>query len=183
VFFQVTGNPNPQVMTKGSPDDNFSITVAFDSQNTDPETAETQLKNMVSLVQLDRNGRIDVDKLLEFTAASINPSFADYILMPNEDSEQKVQKKVTDDLAKIYSGIEVPAQPNGAQLALQMVQAYVQQPDIMQRAQQDQAFGERLQKYISQYQFQMQQAQNAEIGRLGTAPAQMGGMQTQDMAQ
>jgi hypothetical protein len=31
--------------------------------------------------------------------------------------------------------------------------------------------------------FQMQQAQNAEIGRLGTAPAQMGGMQTQDMAQ
>jgi hypothetical protein len=29
----------------------------------------------------------------------------------------------------------------------------------------------------------MQQAQNAEIGRLGTAPAQMGGMQTQGMAQ
>jgi hypothetical protein len=29
----------------------------------------------------------------------------------------------------------------------------------------------------------MQQAQNAEIGRLGTAPAQMGGMQTQDMEQ
>jgi hypothetical protein len=64
-----------------------------------------------------------------------------------------------------------------------MVQAYVQQPDIMQRAQQDQAFGERLQKYASQYQFQMQQAQNAEIGRLGTAPAQMGGMETQGMAQ
>jgi hypothetical protein len=183
VFFQVTGNPNPQVMTKGSPDDNFSITVAFDSQNTDPETAETQLKNMVSLVQLDRNGRIDVDKLLEFTAASINPIFADYVLQPAEEAQDKVQKKVTDDLAKIYSGIEVPAQPNGAQLALQMVQAYVQQPDIMQRAQQDQAFGERLQKYISQYQFQMQQAQNAEIGRLGTAPAQMGGMKTQDMEQ
>lgn len=183
VFFQVTGNPNPQVMTKGSADDNFSITVAFDSQNTDPETAETQLKNMVSLVQLDRNGRIDVDKLLEFTAASINPMFADYVLQPAEEAQDKVQKKVTDDLAKIYSGIEVPAQPNGAQLALQMVQAYVQQPDIMQRAQQDEAFGQRLQKYASAYQFQLQQAQNAEIGKLGVAPAQMGGMRTQDMAQ
>jgi len=183
VFFQVTGNPNPQVMTKGSPDDNFSITVAFDSQNTDPETAEAQLKNMVSLVQLDRNGRIDVDKLLEFTASSINPIFADYVLQPAEEAQDKVQKKVTDDLAKIYSGIEVPAQPNGAQLALQMVQAYVQQPDIMQRAQSDEAFAGRLQKYAGAYQFQMQQAQNAEIGKIGVAPAEMGGINLQDMNQ
>jgi hypothetical protein len=29
----------------------------------------------------------------------------------------------------------------------------------------------------------MQQAQNAEIGRIGTAPAEMGGIQTQGMNQ
>jgi hypothetical protein len=183
VFFQVTGNPNPQVMTKGSADENFSIVVNFDSQSNDPETAETQLKNMVSLVQLDRNGIMDVNKLLEFTASSINPIFADYVLQPAEEAQQKVAKNVTDDLAKIFAGIEVPAQPNGAQMAMQMIQAYVQQPDIMQRAQQDEAFGARLQKYMEQYQFQLQQMQNAEIGRIGTAPAQMGGMTTQGMEQ
>ena len=183
VFFQVTGNPNPQVMTKGSADENFSIVVNFDSQSNDPETAETQLKNMVSLVQLDRNGIMDVNKLLEFTASSINPIFADYVLQPAEEAQQKVQKNVTDDLAKIFAGIEVPAQPNGAQMAMEMIQAYVQQPDIMQRAQQDEAFGARLQKYMEQYQFQLQQMQNAEIGRIGTAPAQMGGMTTQGMEQ
>lgn len=183
VFFQVTGNPNPQTMTKGSPDENFSIVVNFDSQSNDPETAETQLKNMVSLVQLDRNGIVDVNKLLEFTASSINPIFADYVLQPAEEAQQKVMKNVTDDLAKIYSGIEVPAQPNGAQIAMQMLQAYVQQPDVAARAQQDEAFAARLQKYMEQYQFQLQQAQNAEIGRIGTAPAQMGGMQTQGMQQ
>jgi hypothetical protein len=183
VFFQVTGNPNPQVMTKGSADENFSIVVNFDSQSNDPETAETQLKNMVSLVQLDRNGIMDVNKLLEFTASSINPIFADYVLQPAEEAQQKVAKNVTDDLAKIFAGIEVPAQPNGAQMAMQMIQAYVQQPDIMQRAQQDEAFGARLQKYMGQYQFQLQQMQNAEIGRIGTAPAQMGGVQTQQMQQ
>jgi len=64
-----------------------------------------------------------------------------------------------------------------------MIQAYVQQPDIMQRAQQDEAFGARLQKYMEQYSFQLQQMQNAEIGRIGTAPAQMGGMTTQGMEQ
>jgi hypothetical protein len=183
VFFQVTGNPNPQTMTKGSPDENFSITVSFDSLTTDPETAETQLKNMVSLVQLDRNGVLDVNKLLEFTASSINPIFADYVLQPVEEAQQKVAKSVTDDLAKIFAGIEVPAQPNGAQIAMQMVQAYVQQPDIMQRAQSDEAFGGRLQKYMEQYQFQMQQMQNAEIGKIGTANAQMGGINTQNMGQ
>lgn len=183
VFFQVTGNPNPQVMTKGSADENFSIVVNFDSQSNDPETAETQLKNMVSLVQLDRNGIMDVNKLLEFTASSINPIFADYVLQPAEEAAQKVQKNVTDDLAKIFAGIEVPAQPNGAQMAMQMIQAYVQQPDVAARAQQDEAFGQRLQKYMSQYQFQLQQMQNAEIGRIGTAPAQMGGVTTQGMQQ
>jgi hypothetical protein len=170
-------------MTKGSPDEDYSIVVAFDTQSTDPETAETQLKNMVSLLQFDRNGRVDVDKLLEFTAASINPIFADYVLRPAEESQQQVQKSVTDDLAKIFSGIEVPAQPNGAQIALQLVQAYSQQPDVAQRLQNDQAFAERLQKYAGAYQFQLQQAQNAEIGRIGVAPAQMGGVNLQNMNQ
>jgi len=183
VFFQVTGNPNPQVMTKGSADENFSIVVNFDSQSNDPETAETQLKNMVSLVQLDRNGIMDVNKLLEFTASSINPIFADYVLQPAEEAQQKVAKNVTDDLAKIFAGIEVPAQPNGAQMAMQMIQAYVQQPDIMQRAQQDEAFAARLEKYSQQYSMMLMQAQNAEIGRIGTAPAQMGGVMTQGMQQ
>lgn len=183
VFFQVTGNPNPQTMTKGSPDENFSIVVNFDSQSSDPETASEQLKNMVSLVQMDRNGVIDINKLLEFTAASINPIFADYVLQPVEEAQQKVAKNVTDDLAKIFAGIEVPAQANGAQMAMQMIQAYAQQPDIAQRAQSDEAFGQRLQKYAQQYQFQLQQMENAQIGRIGTAPAQMGGMQTQAMEQ
>jgi hypothetical protein len=183
VFFQVTGNPNPQVMTKGSPDEDFSIMVSFDSLSSDPDTAETQLKNMVQLVQLDRNGIMDVNKLLEFAASSINPIFADYVLQPAEESQQKVQKNVTDDLAKIFAGIEVPAQPNGAQIAMQLVQAYVQQPDVAARAQSDEAFAARLQKYAGQYQFQLQQAQNAEIGRIGTAPAEMGGMTTQGMEQ
>jgi hypothetical protein len=36
---------------------------------------------------------------------------------------------------------------------------------------------------MEQYQMMMMQAQNAEIGRIGTAPAQMGGVTTQGMEQ
>jgi hypothetical protein len=92
-----------------------------------------------------------------------------------------VVKQVTDDLAKIFAGIEMPARPAGAQIALQVIQQYTQQPDVAQRAQTDEAFAARLQKYVGQYTFQMQQSQNAQIGRVGTAPAQMGEIQTQGM--
>ena len=64
---------------------------------------------------------------------------------------------------------------------MQIIQQYSQQPDIAQRAQNDELFAARLQKYAGQYIFQMQQVQNAEIGRIGTAPAQMGNIQTQEM--
>jgi len=183
VFFMVTGNPNPQTMGKGSPDDNYQITVSFDTTSTDPENAKSQLETMVSLIQLDRNGKMNTDRLLEFAASAINPFFADYVLQPDEEAADKMMKDVTDDLAKLYAGIEVPARPNGAQFALQMIQGYAQQPDVAQRLQGDEAFAARLTKYAEQYQFSMQQMQNAQIGRLGTNPAEMGGVQTQAMEQ
>jgi hypothetical protein len=181
VFFQVSGIADPQIMTKGSPDENFSIVVSFDSMSTDPETAETRMKQIGSLVQFDRNGRIDMDKFLEFSAMSIDPVLADFVLQPKEVAQEKMTKDVTDDLAKIYAGIEVPARPNGASIAMQMVQGYAQQPDVAQRIQNDEAFANRLNKYFEQYSFMMQQAQNAQIGRIGTQPAEMGGVSTQQM--
>jgi hypothetical protein len=75
----------------------------------------------------------------------------------------------------------VPARPNGAQIALQLIQQYVSQPDVQQRMQGDEAFAARVQKYAEQYQFQLQQAQNAQIGKIGTAPASVGGMSTQNL--
>jgi hypothetical protein len=124
-----------------------------------------------------------MDRLLEAMASSINPVLADAVLQPAEESQQQIVKQVTDDLSKIYAGIEVGARPNGAQVAMQTIQQYMQQPDVMQRFQQDEAFKGRLEKYMQQYQFQMQQMQNAQIGKIGTQPAQMGGMQTQGMNQ
>ena len=138
---------------------------------------------MISLLQLDRNGRINVDNLVTLIAGSVDPVLADSVLQPVEEAQQQILKDVTDDLSKIYAGIEMPARPNGAETAMQILQNYVQQPDIAARLQSDQAFSARLQKYMGQYQFSMQQAQNAQIGRIGTAPAEMGQVQTQQMQQ
>ena len=183
VFFQVTGSPDPQTMSKGDPDDNFSIMVSFDTRENDPEAVETQMKNMATLMQIDRNGRIDANKLLEMMAAQVNPAMADYILQPAEEAQDKMLKDVTDDLTKIYAGIEVPARPNGSQVAMQLVQSYAQQPNIAQRLQSDEGFAAGLEKYYKQYEMEAMQAQNAVTGRLGTQEAKMGEVTTQGMEQ
>lgn len=181
VFFRVTGVSDPQKFSKGSPDEDFDINISFDVLSNDPETLEKQLQQFASLLQFDRNGRIDMDLFLEAMAASVNPGLADAVLRPAEQAQQQVVKGVTDDLSKIYAGIEVGARPNGAQVAMQTIQQYVQQPDVMERLQNDKAFQARLEKYVQQYQFQLQQAQNAQIGKIGTAPAAMGNVGTQGM--
>tara|TARA_R110000772_G_scaffold52307_1_gene119962 strand:- start:15 stop:740 length:726 start_codon:yes stop_codon:yes gene_type:complete len=181
VFFQVTGVPDPQNFDKGDADENYDVTISYDVMNSDPDAQEKKLDRLLSLVSMDRNGRIDMDKLLGVVASSIDPVLADGIMIPSEQNKDNQLKDITDDLSKIYAGIEVPARPNGAQAALQIIQQYAQQEDVAARLQEDQGFASRLQKYAGQYQFEMQQAENAQIGRIGTAPASMGEMQTQGM--
>jgi aminopeptidase N len=169
------------MFSKGNPNENFDILINYDVLNTDQETMASKLQQLVSLTSLDRSGRINMDSLLDVVAGAIDPVLADSILQPAEQAQQQMVKDVTDDLTKIFAGIEMPARPNGAQIALQVIQQYTAQEDIAARLQQDESFAARLEKYAGQYTFMMQQAQNAQIGRIGTAPAQMGGMQTQQM--
>jgi len=181
VFFQVTGVPDSQLFNKGDPDENFDILINFDVLNTDPDNVQNKLKQFAELAQFNTNNRMSMDNFLDIAASAIDPVMADAILQPVENAQEEVVKQVTDDLAKIFAGIEMPARQSGAQIAMQVIQEYTQQPDIAQRAATDEAFSGRLQKYVGQYTFQMQQAQNAQIGRLGTAPAQMGEVDTQQM--
>lgn len=179
LFFRVTGVPDAQKFTKGNPDEDFDINISFDVQNTDPEIPQKQIEQFIQLLGVDRSGRMNVDNVVEIAANAINPILADAILQPIEASQQKMVKDVTDDLTKIFSGIEVGARPNGAQMALSIVQQYAAQPDVAKLLGENEAFKERLTKYAEQYQFALTQMQNAEIGRIGTAPAQVGGVGTQ----
>jgi hypothetical protein len=125
VFFRVTGVPDPQILNKGNPDENFDIMINFDVLNTDPETVQVKLQQFVALNQLNANGRLNVDALLDVAAASIDPVMADAVLQPVENAQQQVIKDVTDDLTKIFAGIEMPARPAGAQIALQTIRRFI----------------------------------------------------------
>ena len=183
LFFRVTGQPDSMQIDKGDPMEDFDIVVSFDTQNNDPESIETRLGQLVQLLAIDKNGKLNVDALIEIAAAAIDPVLADATLMPSEAGSELIVKQVFDDIKAIYSGIETGARPQGAQVALSVLQQYAQQPDIAARLQNDEAFAGRLQKYAEQYQFMLQQMQNAEIGKIGTSPAAIGGMNTQGIKQ
>ena len=183
VFFQVTGVADPQKISKGDPSSSFDVTINFDTLQADPEAQEKKLQQFASLIAMDTSGRIDREALLTVMAQAVDPVMADAIIMPAEQAQDQIKKDITDDLAKIHAGMEVPARANGAQVAMQIIQQYAQQPDIAEQLQSNEAFAKRLETYAKQYQFAIQQNQNAEIGRIGTQPAAIGQVRTQDMAQ
>jgi len=178
VFFNVTGVPDPITM-ENVEDDAFDITMTFDTLSNDPDTMKARAEQMASLMAFDKNGRMDASKLVEFLAYTIDPAFASHVLLPAEENSQKLVKAITDDFAKLYSGIAIGPQPNGAQITLQMMQQWAQQPDIASRLQNDEAFAERFQNYGQQAQFQITQAKNAQIGRIGADPAEFQGTNIQ----
>ncbi len=181
VFFNVTGVSDPQIMEKGSAEDNYDVIVSYDVLNSDPDTQQKKLQQFISLSQMDTGGRFNMNRFLEVAAYSIDPVLADKMILPEQENQVDIMSDITDDISKIYAGIEVPARQNGAQVALQVLQQYAQQPDIAQKLQEDPAFKERLEKYAKQYNFQIQQNQNAQIGRVGTQPSNLGAINTQGM--
>ena len=184
VFFRVTGNADPMKMTKGDAEEDYDIMISYDVLNSDPTAQEQKLQQIVALTQMDRNGRINMDSLMDIAAAAIDPVLADTVLQPAQQAAEQMTQFVTDDLAKIFAGIEMPARPNGGQIAMQIIQQYASQPDIAERLNSDEAFAGRLQKYAGQYQFAQQQQVNAtQYGQYGTSAASVGSVETQGLTQ
>jgi hypothetical protein len=111
----------------------------------------------------------------------IDPVIADSVIQPSAQAQQQMTEEVTNDLAKIFAGIPVGAKPNGGQIALEIIQGYIQQPNIQEKLATDPVFAQNLQDYSAKYEQQIAQQQNAEIGRLGATPAQMGGINTESI--
>lgn len=180
-FFRVTGYPNEMVIYRSPDDEEIDVCISFDVQNQDPEMMKAKIAAILELARNSPSNTFNLQAAEQLAANAIDPSIADVIIQPEGQGEEEMVKDVTDDLTKIYAGIPVGARPNGGQIAMQVIQEYTQQEDIQKRMAQDAGFVANIQNYAAQYQQQVVQQQNAEIGRLGAAPAQMGNIETQNI--
>ena len=175
-YFRVTGMQDMQKYAKGSPSERFDFYMQFDAATQDPEQMLERVKAIAQLgAQLDKNGTLDTERLLQIAVGQILPGAAESIMLPKETASQKAMDEERQTIAEIYAGVPPNVKPNDAhEMKLQVFQQWLQQPDVAQKVQQDPALQERIQNYMQQRQMQVQQKQNAEIGRLGAAPTQFG---------
>jgi len=175
-YFRVTGMQDMQKYAKGNPGERFDFYMQFDAATQDPEQMLERVKAIAQLgAQLDKNGTLDTERLLQIAVGQILPGAAESIMLPQETASQKAMDEERQTIAEIYAGVPPNVKPNDAhEMKLQIFQQWLAQPDVAQKVQQDPALQERISNYLQQRQMQVQQKENAEIGRLGAAPTQFG---------
>ena len=175
-FFRVTGMNDMQKFSKGNPNERFDFYLQFDAATQDPEQMLERVKTVAELGGLlDKNGTLDTERLLQLAIGQVLPGASEKILLPKETATAKAVDEERQTIAELVAGVPPNVRPQDAhELKLQVFQQWLQQPDIQQKAQQDQALQERIQNYMQQRSMQIQQKQNAQIGRLGAAPTQFG---------
>jgi hypothetical protein len=173
IMFRVMGvkDVNLQLFNKGDINEEFDFYLSWDVQSTDFKRMSEKWTAIIQAAQsLDRDGIIDYSALCTAFISTIDPNIAERIIRPVQQGQQKLVEEEQNDLTQIFAGISKNIKPGTPpQLGLQVMEQYLQQPDIQQRFAQDQSFRDRLETRKKQYEFQVQQQQNAVIGRLGAA--------------
>lgn len=181
LYLKVTGNPQPVEFIKDPDEAEMHVTVSFNSLYEDPEQQKELRETIIQAAQLDPSGRIDMEAGIDMILNMADPTIADRLLLPTEDGQAKIVKETQADITTMATGMAVGAPQNAAQLRLQTVQQYIQSPTGAAKLQSDQGFQFLLSEYMKQLQFQVTQQENAQIGKIGTNPATMGDITTQDI--
>jgi hypothetical protein len=106
--------------------------------------------------------------------AALDQNLSDLIVQDIGVATAAEQEDEQTAFAKIAAGTEPPLKEGGqnAQVRLQTLQTIIQSnPAVQQRYQQDEIFRSMIDARAQAFQFQLQQQQNAVIGRTGAQPA------------
>ena len=175
-YYRVTGVQDMQRFDKGNPGERYDFYLNFDIVTQDPEQIVERVDAIAKLgAALDKSGTLDTESLLQMAVEQIGPGWGERVILPKETATQKAVEEERLAIAQLTSGIDLDVKPNDAhEVKMQVFQQWLQQPDIQEKIQQDEGLQARIENYGKKRMFQMQQIQNASIGRLGGVPSQFG---------
>jgi len=154
----------------------FDLSMAFDVRDLNMEYLKSKLEAIMTLVAPnDTAGNLDRAYLTRYATTAIDPTLAREAIKPSGQVTQQEIEDEKNNLAQIASGIEPPMIPQGQnyQLRLQVIQNTLQtSPSLQREISSDPDKQKLLQNRIKFLTFQIQQQQNANIGRVGTSPIQ-----------
>lgn len=162
-----------QPMSREDIQKEFHLSFEFDARDANMEYAKAKLDMVETVASFDRSGSLDYDFLTRWGMTIVDPTFADHGLKPPNSVTQKEVEDEQTAMVKIAMGMEPPLIQSGAnfQLRLQVIQNTMKSsPRIAQLIQGDKICSEILDNRVKNFTFQLEQQQNAQIGRMGTQP-------------
>ena len=175
-YYRVIGVNDVQKFDKGKSGERFDFYLQFDVGLLDGAQIVERVKAISEMVgALDKNGVVDTEKLLAMVVEQTLPGAADKIIQPRETGQARAVEEERSTIAELVAGVPPNVKPNDShEIKLQVFQQWLSQPDVQQKVQSDEALKARVENYFKQRSFQIQQKQNATIGRQGAAPTQFG---------
>jgi hypothetical protein len=179
-YYRVIGNKNakPVRASREEIQGKFDVRIGFNVGDLNPEELQAKLEAIKTVVsELDVNGIIDRDELVAIVFEWIDPNLGERLIKPGESASQQEIEDEQNVFAQISAGVDVDIKPGQAyQLRLQTLQQILsaqddkgkpRNKDVMDRLQKDESFRARIEKRVQQLQHQLEQRENAKIGRLG----------------
>lgn len=175
-ILRVSGGANvPFAAAREDIQGKFDLSVTYDAKQFDSELLGMKLEYITkSLVPMDNMGVIDRAGLVKFIMSTVDPNIADLIVRDPGPAAQIEADEEQLAYTKIAAGTEPPLPQEGVnfQLRAQVLQSIIAaNPAIQQRLQSDEIFRRMIDARMQAFSFQLQQQQNAIIGRQGTLPA------------
>lgn len=171
IYYRVVGDAKGKGIqsTREEIQGRFDLGVTFNTDRLDPEYTQTHLNLIKEWMQMDAAGIVDRAEAMAFAGELIDPNLGERLLKPAEAATQHEVEETEETYAKLRAGVPQNIKPGqNYQLRLQILQQLVQQdPEAQQAIQQGGTFAQHLERYTKQLQHQIQQSQNAIIGRLG----------------
>jgi hypothetical protein len=170
-YYRVVGTKNapPIHATRAEIQGSFDVVVGYNVEMMDPNTKKERLQLMEQALQMDVNGVVDRDAAIAVAFEMIDPNLGERILVPGEQASQREVEDEMNVFSQMNAGIPVDVKPGQAyQLRLQTLEGILQKsPPAQQRYLGDPDFRKLVDWRRQQLGFQIEQRQNAIVGRLG----------------
>ena len=166
-FERVTGEAPPEGVE-------FDVLLDFNAADLNVDYVLKKLDVIQKgILPMDTMGVVDRVGLVEWSMRSVDPTLSRQVVRKADVAANSEIEDETMQFTKIAAGVE-PEMKEGQNYALraQVLEQILQKnPQLTQRYQSDEVFRGMVEARLKHFNFQVQQGQNAQIGRLGAMPA------------
>lgn len=178
---RVAGNiDRPFTMTGEEIRGQFDLQLQYDVRELDPKFAAAKREQLGNIIARDTTGRIDRGKSIEIELNTLDGFWADFLLVPQDTATKKDLEDEKNKVAQILGGQEPTPEENPTNPELRrnymagLIQGEQASPAIQAILENDETIQKLFMARLQSHEFQLDQIQNAQIGRDGYVPVLTG---------